>query len=168
MKRKGFSLVELMVVVAIITILSAIALPMYSYFRQKSQAMNAIGAAADVRDTLNSWYSTNDSFQGLAFAQGTWGMLEAASAQTGGQVALGNGLPEIVNLTWNLNVSSSIGTDDTVVIGFTWAQGCQMCDGQWCLLCNSTLGACNVEVEITDPDGTILTSLNRGQGTACP
>ena len=56
--QKGFTLIELMIVVAIIAILAAIAIPQYQTYVVKSQVTRAIGEAGDmkvaVEDCLNN------------------------------------------------------------------------------------------------------------------
>jgi len=52
--QKGFTLIELMIVVAIIAILSAIALPAYNNYRVKSAENACLGEA---KAFMNSWVS---------------------------------------------------------------------------------------------------------------
>lgn len=59
-KQKGFTLIELMIVVAIISILAAIAIPQYSRYR--AQAMNK-AAMSDVRNLATELAGFNSDFQ---------------------------------------------------------------------------------------------------------
>lgn len=48
-KSSGFTLIELMITVAVVVILSAIAIPLYSSFVQKSARSDAMSALMDLR-----------------------------------------------------------------------------------------------------------------------
>ena len=60
--QKGFTLIELMIVVAIIAILAAIALPAYQDYVARAQASEALTATAGVRADLGVELAENDGF----------------------------------------------------------------------------------------------------------
>ncbi len=58
--KKGFTLVELMIVVAIIGILAGIAIPRYMNFVRRSREGATKGNLGTIRSALNIYYSDND------------------------------------------------------------------------------------------------------------
>jgi type IV pilus assembly protein PilE len=60
---RGFTLIELMIVVAIIALLSAIAFPAYTSYIAKSRRADARGQLLQVAQFMQRFYSANDSYE---------------------------------------------------------------------------------------------------------
>ena len=82
--QKGFTLIELMIVVAIIGILAAIALPAYQDYTKRAKLSEVILAASACRTTVTEVYQTANS--GTTMAAGSWGC--ESSGSTSKYVAL--------------------------------------------------------------------------------
>jgi type IV pilus assembly protein PilA len=61
-KQQGFTLIELMIVVAIIGILAAVALPAYQDYTARAQASEAASLAAGVKTTIAEFYQSNGEY----------------------------------------------------------------------------------------------------------
>ena len=62
MRQKGFTLIELMVVVAIIAVLSAIALPAYQDYVVRAQVAEGISLSNGARMAIAVYYGDNGEF----------------------------------------------------------------------------------------------------------
>jgi type IV pilus assembly protein PilA len=57
--QKGFTLIELMIVIAILGILMAIAIPAYSDYTSRARASEALLAGAPIKQAVSEYYATN-------------------------------------------------------------------------------------------------------------
>ncbi|MEA9705270.1 pilin [Xanthomonas campestris] len=58
--QQGFTLIELMIVIAIIAILAAIALPAYSDYTKKAKVSEVVLAASSGRTTISEYVAANN------------------------------------------------------------------------------------------------------------
>jgi len=69
---RGFTLIELMIVVAILAILALIALPRFSSLIKKSKEAGTKGRLGSVRSAINLYYMENDQ----VFPAAYWGLVQ--------------------------------------------------------------------------------------------
>ena len=60
--RKGFNIVELTIIIAILGIISAIAIPIYSNYSKRAQLSNVFFIAETVRKDISSYYVINQNY----------------------------------------------------------------------------------------------------------
>ena len=63
-QQRGFTIIELMIAVAIIAILAAVALPAYNDYVQRSKLVEAFTALSDFRVRMEQFYQDNRRYDG--------------------------------------------------------------------------------------------------------
>jgi type IV pilus assembly protein PilA len=64
--QKGFTLIELMIVVAIIGILAAIAIPAYQDYTIRAQVTEGLTLAGDLKASIAEWYANTGEWADLS------------------------------------------------------------------------------------------------------
>ena len=113
--QQGFTLIELMIVVAIIGILAALAVPAYQDYTIRSKVGEAASLASAARTAVDVWYSENGTLPSAATTHVSLGLSQAASYEGKyvDQVEVGNG----GTVTVTLQTLSELGqcSGDTIV-----------------------------------------------------
>ena len=109
--QKGFTLIELMIVVAIIGILAAIAIPAYQDYTIRAQVTEGLNLASSIKAGVAEYYAQNGTWP-TALVGNAAGQLGYTNNPTGKYVsdislaAAGGG----IDITYGLQANSNIGT----------------------------------------------------------
>jgi prepilin-type N-terminal cleavage/methylation domain-containing protein len=193
--KKGFNLIELMVVIAIIAILASIALPMYGRYKRQTATANAVKAISQGNQLIQGWitamYDGGDPAGdiGAGLTLDINGGVTAAQQTSRDGIITNNVLIGQVGLTNDINAgaiaivtsANAVGESAVSVIveGADFVgSGCQNtgdCGFVYCVICDNTSGEalCLTRVQSL-PIGTdeynqnTVSNRNATFGAACP
>jgi type IV pilus assembly protein PilA len=106
--QKGFTLIELMIVVAIIAILAAIAIPAYQNYLIRSQVSEAMVLTGGTRTAVAEYYSNYGKWPTNNEAAGLPTNAASISGKYVKDVTVANG---VISATFNTNANSAIQKD---------------------------------------------------------
>ena len=136
--QKGFTLIELMIVVAIIAILAAIAIPQYQTYVAKSQVSRVMSESGQIRTAVEACILDGRNDIGLAAGEcdpgATGSNLVVGGSQVGATLANGTGVPQITDpLTETTTITATFGGNAAAAISnngqvLVWERSA---DGSW-------------------------------------
>jgi type IV pilus assembly protein PilA len=101
--QQGFTLIELMIVVAIIGILAAIAIPAYQDYTKRAQISEGLALAGAAKTSVAEFYSSNGV---LPDTNASAGLAAAADIKGNAVTQVAVGTSGVITITYNQKVAS--------------------------------------------------------------
>lgn len=111
--QQGFTLIELMIVVAIIGILAAIAIPAYQDYTIRAQVSEGMSLTSGVRTAVSEYYQSTGSWPDDNAAAG----VASASSISGNYVSQVAVVSEVITATFGSGANPAIDGSDMTLTG---------------------------------------------------
>ncbi len=126
--NKGFTIIELMIAVAIIGILAAIAVPAYSNYTNRAKVSEALGLADSAKTAVSEYYQSNGALPSNNAAAGLATSITGTNTSsvtiTNGVISAITSISGISNFTLTLSPNASTS-------GITWTCYVPSASGQY-------------------------------------
>jgi type IV pilus assembly protein PilA len=118
--QKGFTLIELMIVIAIIGILAAIAIPAYQNYTIRSQVAEGLSLAEGWKTSISEFYAANGTFPAGNDTVGTATSIATSGASVGkyvGSIAVSAGGEIVIKYSGTqANAKLNVAATNTLVL----------------------------------------------------
>ena len=157
-QQSGFTLIELMIVVAIIGILAAVAIPAYQNYTIRAQVSEAPSLAGGLETAFNETYANTGA---VAASNGAAGVNSVISGNYTSNLAL-TGAGQIT-ATFGNNANSQIGGKTLLFTAFKSANG----DISWVCGSPATIASGLTALSLSASSGTVGTTNTAWLPTSC-